>query len=593
MTTESKVTEDMEKIWKVAEVMPDEWKAGFPEIHSVVLQILWNRGIKTQRQIDEFLSPDWSRDVHSAFDFFQMKDAVARIFLALEGDEMITVHGDYDADGVCASTVLMSTLRDIIRKFSIPNSKFPTVFLPHREKDGYGLSVKTVEHLNEYEKTKLIITVDCGISNNEAIARAKEFGMDVIVCDHHQMPEVLTTDAILLHPLVPGETYPNKKLCGTGVAYKLACALVDEAQRRGLEIPQGYEKWLLDLVAIATVTDMMPLIAENRVLEKFGLIVLNKTKRLGLKALLGIAGLDGKLLDTWSIGFQIGPRINAAGRMDHANSAYELLMCEDPLDAERLAVALNQSNVSRQKASEALYLTAKKQIGEARDRSILFAIGEGWSIGLAGLVAGKLMQDYSLPVFVICKQEEGKYAGSGRSMHGFDVTTAMKKASASLVRFGGHPQACGLSLVGEENLKTFQSIMEAEAKSYFETHDRTPTLAVEAEVAPSIVTWELLEAMAPLEPYGEAHLRPLLKSPHVTVMVAETMGLDRKHLRLTIREADHPFYFKCVGFRMGEWVQKLRVGDTIEIVYEAGVNEWNGNREIQLRIVDIRKAIEL
>lgn len=582
----------MEKVWQVAEKMPDEWRVGFPEIHPIVLQILWNRGLRTPKEIDKFLRPDWSRDVYSAFEFRQMPEAVERIFLALAGGEMITVHGDYDADGVCGSTVIMSTLRDVARLLT-PSTPRLSIFLPHREKDGYGLSVKTVDHLHEHEKTKLIITVDCGISNNEAIARAQELLIDVIICDHHQMPETLPTPAILLHPLVPGETYPNKKLCGTGVAYKLACALVEEAKRRGLEISSGYEKWLLDLVAIATVTDMMPLLEENRVLEKFGLVVLNKTRRPGLKALLHAAGLEGRLLDTWSIGFQIGPRINAAGRMDHANAAYELLMCEDPLEAARLAAGLQQSNANRQQASEALYLAAKKQLGEAGDRCLLFAVGTGWSIGLAGLVAGKLMQDYQLPVFVMCKQEDQKYAGSGRSLHGFDITSAMKKASAHLGHFGGHPQACGLSLVGEENLSAFQNIIEAEAKIYFATHDRLPKLELEAEVAPSLVDWGLLEALAQLEPYGQAHPRPLFKSPLVTVMGIDVMGEGRKHLRLTIGERDHPFFLKCVGWRLGEWVQKLRVGDTIEIVYEAGVNVWNGNKEIQLRLVDIRKVVDL
>ncbi len=595
----------MEKEWRVAEKMSDEWAASFSQIHLIALQILWNRGLRTPREVDEFLHPDWGRDAHAPADFTQMSSAVARIFLAFERGEMITVHGDYDADGVCGSTVLMSTLRDIIRAKLAPPTPLEkggstSIFLPHREKDGYGLSVKTVDHLHEHEKTKLIITVDCGISNNEAIARAHELGMDVIVCDHHQMPETLPTHAILLHPLVPGETYPNKKLCGTGVAYKLACALVEEAHKRGLAITEGYEKWLLDLVAIATVTDMMPLLGENRVLEKFGLLVLNKTKRLGLKALLQAAGADGKELDTWSIGFQIGPRINAAGRMDHANAAFELLMCEDPLRVNELASTLNQSNIDRQKASEQLYQAAKKQIGLPGQRKILFAIGDGWSIGLAGLVAGKLMQDYQLPVFVICQKDTppaqggdggggSHYAGSGRSMHGFDVTAAMKNAASVLDRFGGHPQACGMSLTGEDHLEAFKTLMEAQARAYFENNDATPTLQLEAEVAPSLVTWELLEALKELEPYGEAHPRPLLKSPPVTIMGLELLGADKKHLRLTIREQQHPFFFKCIGFRMSEYFQTMHVGDMIEIVYEAGVNEWNGRKEIQLRLVDLHK----
>ena len=274
--------------------------------------------------------------------------------------------------------------------------------------------------------------------------------------------------------------------------------------------------------------------------------------------------------------------------MDHANAAYELLMCEDPLEVPRLAQALNQSNVDRQRASDALYEMAKAQIGEAGERRILFAVGDGWSVGLAGLVAGKLMQEYALPIFVICKQEGGTYAGSGRSLHGFDVTAAMKEASAHLARFGGHPQACGMSLVGEENLKAFQSVMEKQAAAYFETHDRTATIELDQELSPSEVSWDLIEALKRLEPHGEGNPRPLFKSPPLQVMEMGTVGLGGKHLRLTAREPTQPFYTKFIGFRFGDWVQKLSIGAMIEVVFEVGVNEWNGNREIQMRIVDLK-----
>lgn len=573
----------MEKRWTVAPSVAPDVQTAFPELHPVILQMLWNRGVRTQAEMDVFLSPDWSRDVHSPFVFQKMTSAVERIFRAVKAGEHITVHGDYDADGVCGSVVLMSVLKQI------GSAETLSVFLPHREKDGYGLSPKTIDHLHENEKTNLIVTVDCGISSNAAITRAHELGIDVIVCDHHQMPEVLPTEAILLHPLVPGETYPNKKLCGTGVAYKLACALIEEAPRHGMTLPTGLEKWLLDLVAIATVTDVMPLIGENRVLEKFGLVVLNKTKRVGLKMLLENAGIAEKELDTWSIGFQIGPRINAAGRMNHANAAYNLLMCEDPGEAAELAKALNQSNVDRQAASEQLYQEAKKQIGVVGERKILFAIGDGWPAGLAGLVAGKLMGDFGLPVFVIGKQEGDRYVGSGRSMHGFDVTAAMKQAKDVLDKFGGHPQACGLSCVGEENVRAFVKIMEREADAYFADRDVTPTLSLDAEISLEVITWEFIAALELLAPYGEANPKPFFVSRGVTVDHAGCVGSEKQHLRLTVRSREGT-HRKMIGFRCGSWMQKLHVGDKIDVVYEVGVNEWNGNKEIQLRLVDLRKT---
>src|SRR3989338_2681933 len=232
----------MMKEWRVTEPISEEVKQQFPEIHPVILQLLWNRGFRTQEQMDIFLHPDWSRDTHSPHLFRHMTEAVARVFLALENREVITVHGDYDADGVCGTAVLVHTIRMIAKRLSFDPSlvKF---YLPHREKDGYGVSIKTVEELCEQEKTNLLITVDCGISNGQTLSRGHELGMDAIVCDHHVMPETLPERAILIHPLVPDETYPNKHLCGTGVAFKFACALIEEARKRGADCAEGCEKW--------------------------------------------------------------------------------------------------------------------------------------------------------------------------------------------------------------------------------------------------------------------------------------------------------------------------------------------------------------
>ena len=333
----------MKKRWTVAESVSEEFKMQFPELDPVVLQLLFNRGVKTQEAIDVFLGPDWSRDTYGPELFSQMRVAVARVFDGLARGEVVTVHGDYDADGVCGSTVLITTLRDLCRAFGYDES-LVTWHIPHREKEGYGVAPETIEKLHQEKNTKLLITVDCGISNKPAIDRGKELGIDTIVCDHHAMPKELPEGAILIHPQVPGETYPNKVLCGTGVAFKLSSGLIQESRIRGAAFLDGHEKWLLDLVAIATVTDVMPLTGENRVLEKYGLLVLNKTRRVGLIKLIEISGGALGALDTFSIGFQIGPRINAAGRMNHAVDALELLIEEDELRATELAMRLNETN---------------------------------------------------------------------------------------------------------------------------------------------------------------------------------------------------------------------------------------------------------
>ncbi|MEI6511524.1 MAG: single-stranded-DNA-specific exonuclease RecJ [Candidatus Uhrbacteria bacterium] len=612
----------MDKTWVIADLVPEDARREFADVHPVVLQLLWNRGVRLREQMGVFLSPDWNRDVHSPSLFRNMPEAVARVFKAMENGEVITVHGDYDADGVCGSAVLISTLREICRAFGFDETK-TTSFIPDREKDGYGVSPKTVDHLHEHDKTGLIITVDCGISNKPAIDRAKELGIDTIVCDHHAMPAELPTAAILIHPQVPGETYPNKSLCGTGVAFKLACGLIEEARRReadgrtdgapkfpgtlvplgetvatstpngtevpGNSIPVGHEKWLLDLVAIATVTDVMPLTGENRTLETFGLVVLNKTRRPGLRALVDVAGGKFGLLDTFSIGFQIGPRINAAGRMNHASAALSVLLEEDEMKAVVLAGELNDANIARQKASEAMYQEALAQVGEIGDRKLIIAVGNGWPAGLVGLVAGKLVNLYGRPTYVVGKNEEGKYVGSGRSVEGFDVTECLKSAANHLDKFGGHPQACGFSVTGPKKFMEAVVAMNAYAETTLAGRDLAPTLKIDAAVDVGDANWALLDELNKFSPCGEGNPKPVFVADDLTVSQIATMGADGKHLRLTALSKNGKLA-KMVAFGFGEWAAKLKVGDAFRAAFEIGMNEWNGNKELQMRIVDLKVA---
>ncbi len=633
----------MNKQWITSESAPEAFRVAFPEMHPVVLSLLWNRGVRTQADIDLFFGPDWDRDVHSPWLFRNMKMAVEKVFEVLKAGEMITVHGDYDADGVCGSAVLISTLRDLCRAFVVEGSHgFDETqigsFIPDREKDGYGMSVATVEHLHAHDKTKLIITVDCGISNKPAIDRAKELGIDTIVCDHHTMPAELPDAAILIHPLVPGETYPNKTLCGTGVAFKLACGILEAARRRQIigsrnhpqpllekegsqvffdepssqtqpqfcsppfqgwakgwlqEIPDGHEKWLLDLVAIATVTDVMPLTGENRLLESYGLKVLNKTKRVGLRKLIEISG--GKLgeLDTYSVGFQIGPRINAAGRMNHASAALNVLLEEDELRATVLVNELNASNIARQKASDQMYKEALRKIEDRNSKfeeKLIIVTGDGWSAGLVGLVAGKLVNQFGKPVYVVGRSTEGKYVGSGRSVEGFDVTDCLRSAADDLDKFGGHPQACGFSVTGDEKFERASQKMYAFAEQMLKDRELVPTIKVDAEIDLSDVTWDLLDQLQRFAPFGEKNPKPLFSCTGVSISNIGTVGADAKHLRLTVTSAGGKMV-KMIGFGFGEWTQKVRLGDKIDVVFELGVNEWNGNRELQLRVVDMKKSL--
>lgn len=574
------------KRWLVAEPVTTEVKQQFPELDGVILQLLWNRGFKTQEETDVFLGPDWSRDTFSPDLFLNMKQAVTSVYESLERGEVITIHGDYDADGTCGTAVLFTTLREICRALTFDEKKI-TTYIPHREKEGYGMSIETIEHLSSHEKTKLVITVDCGISNKLAIDRGVELGIDTIVCDHHTIPAELPISAILIHPLVPGETFPNKHLCGTGVAFKLASALIVEARNRGAHFPEGHEKWLLDFVAIATVTDVMPLRGENRVLEKYGLLVLNKTRRKGIQKLLDVTGSTLGKLDTVSIGFQIGPRLNAAGRMTHASEALDLLIEEDDLRATTLAMRLHELNIERQKASQLMFEQAKRQIGEAVGESLIVAYQDGWSAGLVGLVAGKLVNEYSRPVLVVGKDGE-KFVGSGRSIEGFDVTKALRYAAEFLDKFGGHPQACGFSVAGEERFHKAMEMMKDFAAKELKPDDLEPQLTIDAEIPLEKISWEFFDAMQAFHPFGTGNPVPVFVSRGVKVAAYSTVGRDDGHLKLRLACTTGKLV-EAIGFGFGNWTTKLSLGSQIDIVFEIQVNEWNGNRQLQIRIIDMHQ----
>lgn len=578
----------VEKLWVIPETLPEDVKNKTSDIHPVVLQLLWNRGLRSIDEMERFLRPDYNRDVYHHSLFSNMPRAVERVFAALERGERVRVHGDYDADGICGAAVLFTTLRDVVRAWKgdgAPSEALLSVFLPDREKDGYGFAKHTVESFAD-DEVGLVITVDCGISNKETIERGRELGIDSIICDHHAIPGSLPNGAILIHPLVSGETYPNKHLSGTGVASKLCWAILDEARKRGMDFPDGYEKWLLDFVAIATVTDIVPLIGENRVLEKYGLTVLNKTRRPGLKKLISVSGIKSPSVDTWSIGFQLGPRINASGRIGHANDSLKLLIEEDEIAASMLAGNLDGQNRARQKASDALYKEAKGQVDVSR--KLIVACGDGWHLGLVGLVAGKLLSDYGRPVFVVAKHG-GMFTGSGRSIPGFDMTRALGIASNYFHKFGGHPQACGFTVVGDENFKkAMEAVGELAEKEITDEH-LTPKLYADAEIKIDDIDFNLVEALGLLAPFGVGNPQPVFISRRVQIANMSACGKDGAHLKMRLCDKSGDKTQDAIGFGFGNFLDELAIGDIIDVAYELCFNEWNGNRSIQLKIVDIKK----
>ncbi len=587
----------MQKKWALHPAPPEQFMEEHPELLPIVARLLYHRNMRTQKEIDEFLNPDYERDIYDPFLFKDMEKAIARIFKAIENQESIIVHGDYDADGVSASVILVSTFRAL-------GSKNTNIFIPHRERDGYGLSMNTVNTFIK-DKVNLVVTCDCGVSNVAEIIKLQEAGIDVIVTDHHAVPEIPPRAFAIIHPKVPGELYPDKNLAGGGVAFKLVQGLMRKHKESHELLPNGknhesHEKWLLDMVAIASVADMVPLIGESRTLTKYGLIVLNHTRRLGLQKLLLEARFhqEGdekkKEITTDTIGFQIAPRINAAGRMNHAKTAFNLMIAEKGTDAIDLAFELNTNNQDRQKLTEELAKEAIQQAQKDKDASVILIYGVGWSPGLVGLIAGRLKEKYHKPT-IVCAENEGVIVASGRSVPGFDMIATLQEMPQYFLKFGGHPMACGFTLLSKEKFKEFKVAIN---KAYIEKTkglDMAPTLLVDAEIDVEEVNWELFDILDKFKPFGVANEQPQYLARGVTVHQLQPVGKEGKHLRIMVKHKTQKIK-KTIGWGLcsgdTDWGKVLKPGDKIDMVFQINVNEWNGNRELQLTIVDLKKSGE-
>ncbi len=567
----------MDHVWQVAPKLTQKERNAFPEIHPIVLQLLWNRGLRTQAAIDEFLNPDYSQDVHDPFLFRDMERAVVRIQKALSEKEKIVVHGDYDADGVCGTATLVSTLRLIAPESAIE------VYLPHREIEGYGLNTATITDLAK-KGTQLIITVDCGTTNTAEVALAKKKGMDVIITDHHLAHGELPPADCIINPSLTEETYPFAKLSGTGVAFKLSQALLRRANH-----PEAEEKWLLDLVALGTIADYVPLVGENRTLTKYGLIVLQKTRRVGLEALYQVMGLKPESIDARSVAFQIVPRLNAAGRVDHANAAYALLMTGLRDEAAEFAQNLHQLNQSRQRLTEQIAQQAEEQIGVVSpEQFLVMAQGNDWPAGLIGLVASRLCEKHHRPAIIIGRRQN-LIIGSGRSIAEFHITDALKKIEHLLVHYGGHRQACGFTLKDDVSVADFTKALSQLAADSLRGLELRPQLTVDAEIQFSQIDWSLVEALEAFAPFGEGNPSPVFASTRLTVIDWERVGANRSHLRLVTRD-EATVSRRFIGFGFGARGDELLVDAPVEIAYEVGVNQWNGTQELQLKIIDLHRT---
>ena len=584
--------------WQVANKAPASLAPSFPEISPVVLQLLYNRGLTSRETIDEVLNPDYEHHLHDPFILKDMRTAVERIFAAIDHGEKIVVHGDYDADGVTSSAVMMSTLKKLIETFGQAEhvDDLLSIFIPHREKEGYGLKPSTVETFAE-QKINLVVTVDCGTANAAEVELCKQKGIDVVITDHHQ--ETLTRPAAvaLVNPHAAGEVYPFKYLSGVGMAFKTAQALLTEARRRAPdENWEGFEKWLLDLVAIGTVADIMPLVGENRTLVTYGLVVLNKTPRLGLKTLIGSLKSNGSNkngksaeITTQTISYQIAPRLNAAGRLDHASTAYDLLMTDDPAEAQAMAEQIDKTNSERQQLTDKIVVEIMPSLAaqHSAGQKLLIGMGHGWPPGLVGLVAGKLVRQFGVPAIVV-SLFDGRVIGSARSVRQFDLMVPLKKFEHFFANYGGHAPAAGFTLTSPEVFDDFKTTFQAFAQETLTGVELAALLSIDAAVSLNDLTWELYDQQQKFQPFGEGNSQPLYAVTGLTVEGVDHLGKDNKHLRLMVRQGSSAPR-KLIGFGLVEQFGEVTVGEVIDVVVELGVNEWNGNRELQFKIVDAHR----
>ena len=558
--------------WEVCPTISEELKNRFPEINPIILQLLYNRGLKTQKEIDEFLLPDYSQDIHNSFIFLEMEKAVERIYRAIENKEKILIYGDYDVDGVMSAVLLYK----VLKLLGIESD----IYLPDREKEGYSLNKEAIKSFIE-KKINLIITCDCGISNPEEVEEANQAGVDVIITDHHCEPEILPKAYAIINPQLKREKYPFKNLAGVGVVFKLVCALFKQAN---LPNKEAAEKWLLDLVALGTINDLMPLLKENRTLCKYGLLVLNKTKNHGLKVLIEKSGLSLGSIDTGNIYYQIGPRINAAGRMDHANEALKLLLT-DGEEVNNLALKINALNEKRQRIVENIFTEIREEIEKQPLKKLLIVLKEKCPVGVLGLVANKLVDAFTRSAIVLTKTSQGKIKASGRSIGDFDLFANLSSLSHYFSGFGGHKIAAGFTLKNNEDFEKFKKEIEAKAEQEIKEENFNLKIKIDAKVRLSDINWDFQEELAKFEPYGHGNQKPFFLLSNINLKNIEIIGKNGQHRRLTIDEGK-----KLIYFNSDEKVRDFKIGDKIDVVFELGVNQWNGEQRLEMKAIDIRRV---
>jgi len=555
------------KRWVVQPSITPKAEQELTKFPSILRQILFNRGIGTDAEARAFLKAEPNANT-DPFQLIGMQAAVDRIRFALEHNEPIAIYGDYDVDGVTATALLVQALEGLGANVR--------GYIPNRFDEGYGLNKDALDTLKA-DGVKLVITVDCGIRSPDEALHARTIGLDLIISDHHH-PDGLNLPSALavINPKQHGDSYPDKDLAGVGIAYKIAEALASNVQLTDL----------LDLVALGTVADLAPLVGENRVLVRKGLKQIRETKRQGLFSLAGVAEMKIDKVTAGNIGFILGPRLNASGRLESALASFELLTTKDFMRAGHLAQQLDVQNRQRQTITRSMQTKAEEiAMSDDPDAFLLFAAHEEFNPGVVGLAASRLTETYYRPAVVAAKNTE-ETRGSCRSIPEFHITDALDLCKDLLVRHGGHAAAAGFT-VKNENLPELVTRLKSIAKEKLEGKDLRQTLSADMEVSLPELNFDVLKHLAYLEPTGYGNPDAVFVARDVKVKVSRTVGSEGRHLKMTL-EDERGAMFDSIGFRLGHLQASLPA--RVDVLFTLEANEWNGRTSLQLNLKDVKPA---
>ncbi len=563
----------MNKEWKIYEV--DEKKveeiSSKYNLNKLISTILANRNITTEEEIRLFLSPT-RKDFHNPFLIKDMEKSVERIIKAIENNEKVTIYGDYDVDGITSITVLKSFLKD--------RGLETSQYIPNRLNEGYGLNNNAIEKIKQ-QGCDLMITVDCGISAINEINYASSLGIETIITDHHEPGNEIPKAFAVIDNKRKDSKYPFRELAGVGVVFKLIQAI-------GIKLGLKEEEYLkyLDIVCVGTISDIVPLVDENRVIAKLGLMLIRQTRNIGLRSIIDTSGYTK--IDSNSISFGIAPRINACGRMGKAEDALELFLSKNYNEVSELAKKLNDYNKLRQDTEKEIYENAIKQIEQNKldkNNSIIVG-GHNWHHGVIGIVSSKITEMYFKPSILLSFEEDGIGTGSGRSIPGFDLHEALTKCLGSVEKFGGHSMAVGLT-VKREKFEEFKKEFEQIATKS-NVSEIIPVINIDAKIDFSAINKDMVESLKQLEPFGEGNKMPVFVFKNLKIDSIRALS-EGKHLKLTLKEGST--VVNAIGFNIGNLADEYRIGDKIDVVGVLEVNNFNGVESLQINIKDIMRAV--